>query len=299
MIIHSKNWLMLLILSMVWGASFNLLSYLLNYLSPLHIVSFRLLLAGTFIWVYLLFTKRLQFSLRQIAVYIPMALLNNVIPFLLISWAMLTVSSSLASMFIASASIFSVFLSALFLPDERLAFRKLLGVIIGIIGIFFLLDPQSLLLSLGQNRLPDIALLGASLCYALAAVYGKKFGKKTGTRPEIAAALQVTLAGIIVLPFALVFESSTEQWQQLNWILIVVFLALTLVATLFAQLLYFYLLEHIGAVNTQLCNLLIPLFATIFGVWFLNEQIFWYQQVGIVIIGCGLLIIDGRLLTLK
>ena len=292
-----QHWGLLILLSIVWGASFNLLFYLLIYLKPLHIISSRLLIAGISIWIFLIVTKKFNLTLKQVLVYLPMALLNNVVPFMLIAWAMLFVNSSLAAMFIACATIFSIVLSAMFLPDEKLNTKKIIGAFVGLAGVFFLLNPDTILLGFGRNKLPELALLGASLCYATAAVYGKKYGKTSNTKPIVAAALQVTLAGLLVLPLALYKESTVEQLQAINLPILAVFLTLTLFCTLFAQLLYFYLLEHIGSVNTQLTNLLIPLFTILFGVIFFADVIFWYHCVGMLLIGFGMLILDGRVIN--
>lgn len=295
--VESKYWGLLILLSIIWGASFNLLSYLLRYLDPFHIISVRLILAGCLIQMYLLIIGKFQLTKQLVVAYTPMAIVNNVIPFICIGIAMQTVSSSLAAMFIASASIFTMFLSPFLIRDEPLQRNQVIGIFMGFVGVFFLLNPNEIMTSFVMaNKIPEFLLVISSLCYALSAIYGKKISKKMQVEPIVSAGLQTLLAGIIMLPMALLFENTQEQLPHINWKIISIFLALTLFATLFAQIFFYKLLQTIGAVNTEICNLLIPLFATIFGIYFLSEVISWYQWVGISLVSIGFIIVDGRII---
>ena len=153
----------------------------------------------------------------------------------------------------------------------------------------------SLFATIGTNALAQLACITASLCYALAAVWARRF-RKAGVSPLAVTTGQLTAGAAIMLPVALLVE---QPWQQAlpplsAWGAIV---ALALLCTAFGYVLYFRLIESSGATNALLVTLLVPPTAILLGGLFLNEQLAAQDFAGLALIALGLAAIDGRLLS--
>jgi drug/metabolite transporter (DMT)-like permease len=144
-----------------------------------------------------------------------------------------------------------------------------------------------------HDILAQLAIVGAALCYAFAGVYGRRF-KGMKMNPIIVSAGQVTASTIVLLPIALIVDGplklATINYQ--TWIAI---LALGVVSTAIAYVIYFKILELAGATNVLLVTLLVPVSAILLGALFLNETLELIHFVGMALIALGLSAIDGRL----
>ncbi|EGA68865.1 hypothetical protein VISI1226_11067 [Vibrio sinaloensis DSM 21326] len=288
----SKTWAMLLLLSMLWGGSFFFIGVAVNDLPPLTIVTLRVALAACALWMFAIATGiRLPKSRETWFAFVGLGLLNNVIPFSLIVWGQTQIASGLASILNASTPIFAVFVAGLFLPDEKPTPLKLLGVMIGFIGVATMIGLPAL--NGEGNLMAQLAIVGAAFTYALAGVYGRRF-KKLGINPVVTSAGQVTASTLILIPVAIYIEGpinvsavSSQTWLAIS--------ALALISTAFAYVLYFKILELAGATNVLLVTLLAPVSAVLLGALFLNESLQMIHFFGMALIAIGLSAIDGRL----
>ena len=166
-----NNWLLLITLSIVWGGSFYFIEKALIYFSFEQVVFFRVFFAALFILL-VLFIKKIKiiFDIKLWFMFLVMGLLNNVIPFLAITYAQETITASLASLFNATTPIFTALLAHLLTKDEKLSLVKSSGILIGFVGMIVLLLPKGF----GNFELAGVfAILGA-ISYAFAGVFGKK-----------------------------------------------------------------------------------------------------------------------------
>lgn len=288
----STVWGMLILLSILWGGSFFFVGVAVSELPPLIIVTLRVSLAALTLWVIALLTgHRPPKDYRVWAAFLGMGLLNNVIPFLLIVWGQTQIASGLASILNAATPIFGVVVAGLFLPDEKPTPLKVLGVVIGFIGVVTMIG----LPALGGESplLAQLAILGASTSYAFASVHGRRF-KAMKISLIMLAAGQVTASSLVLLPIALVVESPTlfANVSLHTWLAI---LGLAVVSTALAYMLYFKILELAGATNVLLVTLLVPVSAILLGVIFLDESLQPIHLIGMALIALGLSAIDGRL----
>lgn len=285
------EWLMLIVLSLLWGGSFFFAGVALKELSPLTIVTLRVTIAALALWSIVVFLGlRIPTQANIWTAFIGMGLLNNVIPFLLIVWGQTQIASGLASILNATTPLFTVVVAGLLLLDERATRSKLLGAAIGLVGVVLMIGIPALK---GANTLAQMAVISAAVSYAFAGVYGRRF-RTMGISPIITAAGQVTASALLLVPIALIFDDiSLLATSSLNvWLAI---LALALVSTAGAYVLYFRLLESVGATNLLLVTLLIPVSAILLGITFLNETLQTIHIIGMVFIASGLAVIDGRL----
>ncbi len=288
-----RVWLSLLALSVLWGGSFFFVGVAVKELPPLTIVLTRVGLAAAVLWIIVfLFNIPRPNSLVQWRSLLVMGLLNNVVPFTLIVWGQTHIESGLASIINATTPLFGVLLAGLLLSDEQWDKLKLLGVGIGFLGTVAMIGPSALG-GIGTDVLAQLAIVGAAISYGFASIFGRRF-KTMGIHPTTTAAGQVTGSFLVLLPITFLIDQplslampSFAAWGSL--------IALAVVSTALAYILYFQILASAGATNLLLVTFLIPVSAILLGYLVLDERLAFNHFVGMCLIGVGLSAIDGRL----
>lgn len=286
-----REWLLLVILSVLWGSSFFLIKIALADLQPLTVVLCRVGLAAIALTAFVYLSgQRMPTSSRIWGAFLVMGALNNLIPFSLIVWGQTQMDSSLAAILNATTPIFTVVLAHLLTHDERLTFNRLLGVLLGLCGVVVLVGSE-VLRGLNLQGLGQLAVLGAAFSYSFAGIYGRRFRKLSAA---VAAAGMLICTTLMMLPLTLILE---QPWAvkpgMLTWGAL---LGLGLFSTAIAYLIYFHLLATAGATNLLLVTFLIPVSALLLGIFVLKERLGWNAFAGMALIFSGLAAIDGRLL---
>ena len=289
----TKDWAMLLLLSLLWGGSFFFIGIAVTELPPFTIVTLRVGLATITLWLVLLVAGYpIPKGGSTWRAFFVMGLLSNALPFCLIVWGQTHIGVGLASILNATTPIFTLLIAGAFLPDEHLNTNKILGVVAGLLGVIVLIGPSSLL-ELGTNTMAQLAVIGATICYACGTVYGRRF-KTMGVSPLNTAIGQVTASTIMLLPLAWLAEKpyllanpSPQVWMAI--------LSLAVFSTAMAYNLFFRILSSSGASNVVLVTFLVPITASFLGWSILGEQLQIQHFIGMTLIGLGLIIIDGRL----
>ncbi|WP_298836007.1 DMT family transporter [uncultured Roseobacter sp.] len=288
-------WGLLLLLGIIWGASFVSIRVALDEIGPLTSVAHRTFWAMALLWLVVL-VMRLPVP-RDPGIWLAflvMGLLNNVIPFGLMAWGQLHIESGLTSILNASTAIFGVLVAALFFADERLTLRKLTGVFLGFSGVAVAIGLENLR-SFNLQSLAQIAVIGGTLSYALAGVWARRH--LGGLRPQVAAAGMLTGSTLVTLPLALVFEGPITLALEPRTMWAIGYYAL--VATAGAYLLYYRVLALAGSGNLMLVTLLIPPVAIVLGALMLGETLSPNAYAGFALLACGLIILDGRVLPAR
>ena len=288
------HWLLLFLLSVLWGGSFFFVEILLEALPPLTVVTLRVAIAALVLWPIVLL-KRLPLpnSAGGWGALAVMGLINNAIPFSLIVWGQTEITGGLASILNATTPVFTVIVAGLFLADERVTSAKLFGIALGILGVIVMIGPSALM-SLGDSVLAQLAVLGASLSYGFAATYGRRFAR-LGVPAMVVAAGQLTASALLLAPLALLTEAPLSLPMP-GPLPLAALVALAVFSTALAYQLYFALLAGAGATNTSLVTILVPVSAVILGWLFLGESLQPAHAFGMLIIALGLVAIDGRML---
>ena len=290
----SKQWAQLAALSFLWGGSFFFVGIAIKELPPFTIVMARLGLAAL---ILLVFTKlvgfRLPTSLSTWKSFFVMGLIGNVIPFSLIVWGQSHIASGVAAILNAATPLFTVLVAHFLTSDEKMSANKVIGVIIGFCGVAIMIGPAALLGS-GTYLLGQLAIIGATISYGFAGVYGRKF-KGLGMEPAAITTCQITAAALLMLPLCLLIDQpwtlsppSLETWASL--------FGIAALSTALAYLLFFALLGSAGATNLSLVTFLVPVSAILLGVLILGERLEPKHFAGMALIAAGLAAIDGRLL---
>jgi drug/metabolite transporter (DMT)-like permease len=293
---NAKVWMMLILLSILWGGSFFFVGVAVSDLPPLTIVTLRVGIAACALWGFVFATGlRLPKGVTVWGAFFAMGVLNNVIPFLLIVWGQTQIASGLASIINAATPIFTVIVAGLVLPDERLTSKKLIGSLIGFAGVTMMIGLPALFG--GGSLLAQLAIVGAAISYAFAGVYGRRF-KALGIKPIVLAAGQVTASTLVLLPLTL-FIDGTHTLHNASGHTWLAMAGLALFSTALAYVLYFKILEIAGATNVLLVTQLVPVSAILLGWGFLDESLQPIHFAGMAVIALGLSVIDGRIWTRK
>ncbi|MGB7251169.1 MAG: DMT family transporter [Phormidesmis sp.] len=299
-----RQWLWLWLLSVFWGSAFIFIEVALPTLSPLLIVTGRMVIAAIVLNGVLWFSPQQPALLSKASPLLwlqcgGLSLLNNLIPFGLVVWAQQHISASLASILIAAAPLFTVLL-AVFILRDRMTLARGLGVVLGFAGVVVLVGPE-VLRGLDLQGIGELAILGAALSYAVAGFAGRRF---KAFPSQLISTMTVTMGAVIIVPLTLIVEwpftagpfiadGSLIEWR---WSAFLAVAALGIFSTGLAYLLYFRLLAEAGVVNTSLVSFLVPLSALILGTVFLHERLDSAAIIGVALILSGLAVLDGRLL---
>ena len=292
---NGSDWLLMLVLALIWGGAFFFIGVAVRHVQPLTYVWLRLTIGAAGLWTYLMI-RGVRISLpRQVwGSILLLALLNNALPFALFGWGQTHIASGLASILNATTPIWGVVVAHFLTRDERMSPRKVAGVLLGFGGVATMIGP-SLLSSLGTSALAQLACVAASLSYALAAVWARRF-KRLGISTFSVTTGQLTAGALVMLPVSMIVDRPwTHAFPPLSaWAAIA---ALALLCTAFGYVLYFRLIEHAGATNALLVTLLVPPIAILLGSLFLGESLAPQDFAGLALIAFGLGAIDGRLLS--
>jgi len=284
------EWSLLVFLAFVWSGSFFTAKIAGAEIPPMTLVLARVAIAA----VALLIACRmsglaLALSAETVFALAVMGLINNVIPFALIFWAQTTIESGLASILNATTPISTLLLAHVLLKDEKLTPGRMLGALIGCAGATVMIGPD-LLEGLGRDVLAQLACVLATVFYAFAGIWGRRF---RSLPPLITAAGQMTASSVMLVPIVAWFDRPWTLAMPSTGALVSV-LVLALVCTAFAYVIYFRLLATAGAGNVLLVTMMVPAGAIFLGGVFLGESLSARQWSGLALIVAGLAVIDGR-----
>ena len=286
-----QDWGLLILLSVLWGGAYFFAGIAVKELPPLTVVLARVFLAAlTLLPLFWYFGHSLPRSFFGWMPFFGMGLLNNVLPFGFIFAGQTLITVGLSSIINAMTPLFAVLIMAAF-QEERLTINRIIGVLLGVAGVAVLRGFNG---SLDFSQTLGIGLcLAGTLSYGFAALWGRRF--LSGVPPLKSATCQLLCSTLIMAFVAAIIDQP--------WILpapsqgaILSIVALAIFGTAAAYLIFFKILVRAGASNVMLVTLLIPVTALLLGNVFLGEEIQAKEIIGALIIGTGLLFIDGRII---
>lgn len=292
--LDGRSWVLLIALALLWSASFVFIKVAGAEIPVLTLVFVRVTLAALVLHAVVLLSGRRYPDRRSVMLrYLVMGLINNVVPFAFIVYATARLGAGGASILNATAPIFAMIIAHFATADERMSVAKVGGMLLGFGGVAAMAGPQAAA-GLSDDLLAVAAMLVACLFYGLAAVYGRGFA---GIDPIVSATCQLTGAMLLLLPLALIVDRP--------WMLpmpgigaILATLALAIPSTALAYTLFYALITRAGATNTVLVTLLIPVGGVFLGWLLLGEALTPGEAAGMLLIGLGLVVLDGRALRL-
>ncbi len=286
-----KDWILIAVLAAIWGGSFLFGRILMLEWPPFTVVFLRVFLAAVALGIYLVATGR-SFPLegKFIGAIAVMGILNNVIPFSLILIGQQELGSSLASIVNAMTPIWTLIIANYWTTDEKLTTNKVFGIVFGFTGVAILMGAD-ISAGLTASVFAQAAVLGATVSYGFAGVYGKRFKERD---PIIVSTGQLIASSVIILPIALIVENPLSLSMP-GPVIIGSILGLALLCTSVAYVLFFRILASAGATNLSLVTFLVPVTAILLGTVFLGEVLTTSNFIGMGFIAAGLALVDGRL----
>jgi drug/metabolite transporter (DMT)-like permease len=275
---------MLLALAALWGSSFLFIELALRDLAPSTLILLRMVSGAATLALYVALAKLDVASMRP---YVwPLALLglgNTAIPFFLIAWGQQYIDSGLASIFNASAPLFTALFAFGYDRSQRVSGLRLAGILLGFAGVVLLVGFE---LAGGERAvLGGLAVVGAAACYGLGGLYaGRRFGDLP---PPLVAYGALLWSSLFVAPFGLAQATTPGPAAALS----VVYLGV--LATGVAYLLYFGLIAGAGASRAVLVTYLVPALALLYGALFLEEKITPLALAGLALVLAGVALGTG------
>ena len=277
---------MLLALAALWGSSFMFIEIALRDLAPSTLILLRMLSGAVTLAAYVLLAGHDLSAMRRFVW--PLALLgagNTALPFFLIAWGQQYIDSGLASIFNASAPLFTALFALGYDRSQRSGGMRLVGILVGFAGVVLLVGFE---LSGGERAVVGgLAVVAASACYGLGGLYaGRRF---EGLPPSLVAYGALLWSSLFVAPFGLA-QASTPGWEATLSVLY-----LGVLATGVAYLLYFGLIAGAGASKAVLVTYLVPSLALVYGAVFLDEQVTALAIAGLALVLAGVALGTGTL----
>ncbi|MGD1939236.1 MAG: DMT family transporter [Cyanophyceae cyanobacterium] len=268
----------LLLLATVWGGSFLFMRIAAPVLGPVWLIELRVLIAGLTLLPILVRLDLWREVRRHWRSLLVVGGINSALPFSLLAFASVSLPAGFTAILNATAPLFGTIVAFLWLK-EQLTPTRIIGFILGFLGVIILIGWKLVELT-PAFVVASLAGLLAAFAYGIAAPYIKQ---KLAGVPSLAITVGSQLGAALLLLPALPFTIPSKPITLSIWIAVQ---SLALLSTALAYLLYFRLIRTIGSTKALTVTYLIPVFAMVWGLLFLNEPI-----TSSMILGCGLILL--------
>ena len=293
---RTKNFLLLLALAALWGPSFLFIKVTVEEIPPFTLVLGRV---GPAALVLYLVLRRRGVRLPRFGPawrhYGVMAFFGNALPFVMFSWGEQYIDSALAAILNGTTPLFTIALAHFFLADDRMTPAKLAGILLGFGGLALLIGP-SLFGGVQATTWGLLAVTVAAASYGVGIVYARKHLR--GLPPLMAPTAQLLIATLYMLPLSLLIEQPFRLPAP-SWPVIGSWLALSLLGTALAFVLYYRIIEQTSATYLSMVTYLVPVFGVIAGVVVLGETLGWNAYLGCGLILLGVMVVNGLLRSIR
>jgi len=283
-------WMGVISLALIWGSTWLAIKIGLEDASPFCSASPRFILAAVSLYIFLRLRgqnlpRQYQFWYRTIFI----AMFMFIIPYGLVYWGEQHVSSGLAAILFSTQSLFVVAFAHRLLLGERATFRKLAGLILGLVGLLLVFyDQIGWGDSWGMAGMIGILMAAASGGFAL--VWLHRLGKSVNTLAELTAQLGVTALVVTILGF--LFEGNSTDWTSLKLWFSISYLAI--IGTAFAFSVYYWLAKNTTALITSFSIFASPVFAVFLGWLVLDETMGLNGLIGSSLVLIGVVLAQTR-----
>jgi drug/metabolite transporter (DMT)-like permease len=280
----TANLIRLIVLAAIWGGSFLFLRIAVPVLGPAVLIEYRVVFAAVFLaLVGLLLKKRLDLRAHW-KHYLMLGLFNSALPFLLIAFAARTLTTSVLAILNATAPMWGALLGAAW-SRQPIGVRTALGLVVGTAGVALLVGFDHAAARPGAGLALGAALL-ASVCYGIASLYTRS---ANSVEPFANAHGSMWAAVVLVLPALPFFPAPAQATIGI----LGAALALGVLCSGIAYILYFGLIEQVGATSALTVTFLSPLFGILWGALFLGDVVGWYTIAGSAIVLVGTALVTG------
>jgi drug/metabolite transporter (DMT)-like permease len=286
------DWLGMVALVVLFGSAFMFTKISVQEYPPAVVAGGRIIIAAIVLIALALFRRdSFSFIKTHWLLLTALAILGCCLPFYLISWGQKTVDSSIAGILMAIMPLTTIVLAHFFVSSEHLTPNRVVGFVLGFVGILVLFGPSALVnLDTDASRLiAMLAILAGAVSYAINTIIAKRLPNESFV--ALSAAV-MTIASIVILPAMFL----TDQNWQLS-IISAEFLSLVLLGifpTAMATIIYFAVISRVGPSFLSQINYLIPVWAVIIGILFLNESVDINAIIALILILIGIAIAQRK-----
>ena len=282
--IPAKYWAMIATLGFVWGSTFLLTELAIDEMTPLWLATSRICFGSVLLMVvwgargFKLFADETAwFSLTFVAIF------SSVAPFFLIAWGQQYVTSGFAGISMAAIALLVLPLAHFFLPDEKMNLRRVLGFIVGFVGVAFLMGGDIFASSGAElETWGRISVLGATVCYSVCSIVLRKM---PAADPIGLSTILLVIGAVVILPIAFIVDGPPPMVSQQTMIVITV---LGLISTAAANLLRVLVIREAGSTFMSLVNYQVPVWSVIMGALILGEPLPATMLLALLLILSGL-----------
>lgn len=282
----ARDWLTLAALVVTWGSSFAMTKIAVASIDPAWVMALRLSVAGVFLSIIVLLTRRQWPRGRELWTWFAgLGLIGHAAPFFLISWGTQFISSGLSGVLMGAIPLFVILLAHFFLPDERLTRMKAVGFVTGFIGLMIVLGPEKLLRFEGQGMalIGEIAIIIACICYAVHSLLARRIPFQGPVEQATAVCL---CGGVMGLVFASLYAPhGLSSATPLAYLCVI---GLGIVPTAIATLLVYAIVRSAGVSFVAYSNYLVPVYALGLGAVILGETLTLNVGFGLILILAGI-----------
>jgi len=280
---------LLLLLGAVWSTSFLFIKITVGQIETETLVAGRLLI-GAAILTAVLYARgqRLPGQLRMWGHFLFTGVVGLVLPFLLITWGEQSISSGMAAILNATTPLFTVLLAYAVTREERLSGLRLVGLGLGFVGVVIAVGLDALEQP-GASLWGQLAVLLAALCYGVNGLYARRAFR--GVPPLVPATGQMLAGALVALLVALLRNGLPQRAPSAG--AVGALLALAVLGTALAYLLFYTLLERLGATRTSMVTYLLPPLALVYGALFLREPVSLQAVGGLLLVLLGIVLANG------
>jgi drug/metabolite transporter (DMT)-like permease len=271
---------------LLWASAFSVAKLAIADCPPLMVLTARFVLAGVVIFgAALVCGVRLSLSRRDLLLFAFLGIANQAV-FLGLSYVGIrSTSSGLAALIISANPVLTAILAVAFL-NERMTWRKAMGLLLGLAGVAFVIESR---IAGGVDQPVGIVFLFAALVSLVGGtILYKKFAPSGGGL-WVGNGVQSLAAGLATLPFAVACESVGDIVP--SWRLAGSLAYLALFVSIFAYLLWFHLLNVSGATAASSYHFMMPPLGLLFGWLLLGEQVALTDLIGIVPVALGIYLV--------
>lgn len=281
---NTANLIRLFVLAAIWGCSFLFMRLAAPVLGPAVLIEYRLAFAAVFLFLVALVLRKHLHVRANWGHYLILGFFNCALPFFLFAFAARTLSASVLSVLNATAPMWGALLGAIW-TRKGVSLGTAAGLVLGTAGVALLVGFDHVAARPGAGVAVAAALI-AAFCYGVASLYAKT---AKSVEPFANAHGSMWAAAILIVPLLPFFPSPGTPTIGI----MSATLALGIVCSGIAYILYFKLIEEVGTTSALTVTFLTPVFGILWGALFLGEVVGWYTVVGSAIVLLGTALVTG------
>jgi drug/metabolite transporter (DMT)-like permease len=286
----TRAWLLFAAMAVIWGVPYLFIKEAVDSYSPASIVAGRTLIGALVLLPFALRQKALRPAWSKIGWVLALGATEMAGPFLLLGHAEQTLSSGLTGLLVATVPLFAALIALMGGDRSVLKPARAIGLVVGFVGVAVIVAGPGLASAGGASLLAVSEVLLVAVCYAIAPFI---IAHKLGGIPALGTVtLSLFAVGLFYLPFAVLTQHEVPTARST-----VSLVALGVLCTALAFILFFALIARVGPVRAPLFTYVNPVVAIVLGTIILGEQLTIGLVIGfpLVILGCWLAATGGRI----